>query len=118
MDIKNIIKEEFHLIFKSISTVKWTGISMRQVKRELIANGVSLIIAIIVASLLSNFFVAKSAKNLWGLGSKKVKVSKDSMELMEGIMIFIVGLVVFTIVEQIMDNYYHLKDERENSDKK
>ena len=112
MDISKAVKEEAQLIVKSITGVKWQGITLRKVKRELITNGVSLTIAIFVTSLLSNFFVAKSAKNLWGLGSKKVKVDKDSMAYMETILIFVVGLIVFTLVEQIMDNYYELKDEK------
>ena len=111
MDIKRILKEEFQLIRKSIVGVKWQTITKRKIKRELISNGVSMVIAIFVASLLSNVFVTKSAKNLWGLGSKKVKVDKDSMALMETVLIFVVGLIVFTIVEQFMDNYYKMKDE-------
>jgi len=113
MDIIAFIKDEVQLIIKSTVGVKWKKISGQQIKRELISNAVSMIIAVFVASLLSNFFVAKSAKNLWGLGSQKVKVSKDSMELMETVIIFVVGLIVFTMVEQVMDNYFHLKDERE-----
>ena len=77
-----------------------------------------MLIAIFVASFLSNIFVAKSAKNLWGLGSQKVKVSKDSMAIMETIIIFAVGLIVFTLVEQVMDNYFRLKDEKEKESPK
>ena len=113
MDIIAIIKEECQLISKSLIGVKWTGISPRQVKRELISNGVSLAIALFVTSGLSHFFVAKSMKNLWGLGSKKVKVDQDSMAFMETILVFIVGLIVFTLVEQVMDNYFKLKDEKQ-----
>jgi Na+/H+-translocating membrane pyrophosphatase len=112
MDIAEKIKEELQLISESIVGVKWQSITLRKIKRELISNGVSLAIAIFVTSFLSNIFVAKAAKNLWGLGSKKVKVNKDTMNIMETLMIFVIGLLVFTLVEQIMENYYKLKDEK------
>ncbi len=112
MDIKEIIKEELQLIGRSMVGVKWQAITKRKIKRELISNGISMLIAILVTSLLSNFFVAKSIKNLWGLGSKKVKVNQDSMMIMETLLVFVVGLVVFTIVEQVVDNYFILKDEK------
>lgn len=111
--MQNIIKKEIRILVTSIKSTKFRKITWGQISKELIINGVSALIAIFVSSLLNKFFVVKSMKNLWGFAAKKDKmlISKNSYEWLSYFVMFIVGLLVFSFVEQIMENYMN---EREN----
>ncbi len=114
--MENFIQKEIRILTTSIKNTKFRKITWSQITKELIINGVSAIIAILVSSLLNRFFVVRSVKNLWGFAAKKDKmlVSKNSYEWLSYIVMFIVGLLVFSFVEQIMENYMNEREKQKS----
>lgn len=69
---------------------------------QLTGNFLGFIVGISASSLVSKFFATRSAKNLWGLASKKTVVDKDTFSAMEWIISIIVGFIVFEIMTKIV----------------
>ncbi len=106
------VLRELALLGKACKQVRVQPITKKKVIQELVSNGIAGLIALITASVLKQFFLVKSVKNLWGIagGKSRYKVSQTSFDWMNTILVFVVGLVVFTIVEQVMEKYF---EERE-----
>jgi hypothetical protein len=66
-------------------------------------NAIGLAIAMVSAQLLSNFVEVRGAGNLWGLFSKRTVVSENSYRLVSFIAEFLVTLIVFSVVEYLLD---------------
>lgn len=66
-------------------------------------NAIGLAIAMVSAQLLSNFVEVRGAGNLWGLFSKRTVVSENSYRLVSFIAEFLVTLIVFSVVEHLLD---------------
>jgi hypothetical protein len=69
---------------------------------QLTGNFLGFIVGISASSLVSKFFATRSAKNLWGLASKKTVVDKDTFSAMEWVISIIVGFIVFEIMTKIV----------------
>lgn len=111
-------KNEIDAFFRAVKQTKFTGISYAHVGKELLVNGISAILAIGVSALLSKFFTVKSFRNLWGIAKRKDKllVDKDTYEWLNAGILFIVGLFVFSIVEDILNKYVEeRKRDKDNS---
>lgn len=73
--------------------------------QDLIANAISYGIAILVSGILHKFFAVKSFRNLWGIMGKKkgkIMINSDTYAWIDWTLTFIIGLVVFTIMEHVM----------------
>lgn len=102
------VLKELALLGKAVKQVRMQPITKKKVIQELVSNGVAGLIALLTTLLLKQFFVVKSIKNLWGIAAKrdKYQVSQESFEWLNWVLVFLVGLVVFTIVEQVMEKYF------------
>lgn len=107
----DFIKQEFTHLAKAIRESKFNKITKEKVIFELITNGVAAIVSLLVSFILHQVFVEKSYKNLWGLAVRKNKVAVNGItfEIISGITIFIIGLFVFTIVENVMEKYFEIR---------
>lgn len=108
------ILKELTLLSKACKQVRIQPITKKKVIQELVSNGVAGLIALLTTSILKHFFVVRSVKNLWGIAAKKdkYKISAESFEWLNWILVFLVGLVVFTIVEQIMEKYFEEREKQ------
>ena len=81
-------------------------------------NGVSYAIALLVSSFLHHFISVRNVRNLWGVANKdkNLMINKDTWEWLNYIIVFAVGLVVFTVVENFMEAYYKEKEKIEAND--
>jgi len=110
------LEKEFRAFGRALKNTKFKGITKGQVLKELFVNGVSAIIALFVSSILSRFFTVRSFRNLWGLAAKKkdkMLIDKDTYEWLNVIIIFIVGLFVFSIVEELLSKYVEEREKEE-----
>jgi hypothetical protein len=69
---------------------------------EILNLSVGYLAGMSASMLVSNFFVAKSAKNLWGLAAKREAVSKDDYDWLLFWGSYLIGLVVMLIVSYLM----------------
>lgn len=60
------------------------------------------LIGLSASSLVSQFFEARSIRNIWGLTSKKTVVDKDTFSNLEWIISMVVGFVVFEIITKVV----------------
>jgi hypothetical protein len=101
-------KNELNAFVRAVKNSKFKGITWAQVFTELLINGISAIIALFVSSLLGKFFAVRNLRNLWGLAARKkskILIDKDTYEWLNIIIIFVIGLFVFSIVEEILSKY-------------
>lgn len=108
-------EHELESFLEALRKTSLPVIRKKKVVMELIANGVAGLCAILVYSLLQRFFVVKSIRNLWGLAARKDKmlVSKDTFEWMSNVVVFIVALFVFTYVEDLIETYLSVREEKQ-----
>lgn len=116
------LRKEFDFFLEGIRKTKFQKITKEKVFFELITNGVAAIIAYLVYALFHNliFNIEKGHKIWW----KRHVSHKDSLlDITQkefdviydwiGIpIIFVIGLVVFTAVEQLMENYLNARKEK------
>ncbi|HTF81184.1 MAG TPA: hypothetical protein VL947_05650 [Cytophagales bacterium] len=106
-------ERELRAFKRAITGSKFQGITWGQVGKELFINGVSALITLVVSQVLGKFFAVRSFRNLWGLAARKrdkVLINKDTYEWLNIVLIFIIGLFVFSIIEQVLHRYF---EERE-----
>ncbi len=69
---------------------------------EILNLSVGYLAGMSASMLVSNFFVAKSMKNLWGLAAKREAVSKDDYSWMLFFASYFIGLLVMLLVSYAM----------------
>ena len=74
---------------------------------ELLSNAIAWAVTLVVTQLLRSFLIVPKLSNAYGLFNrkKKIMVSGDTFDILSWVIIFIVGLIVFTIVEHIAERY-------------
>lgn len=92
---------------RAFKKVRMEPISKEKIINEIVTNGVAWILSAIVSVLLHRFFVTPSWRNLGGLikPKNKIMVDKETFGFINWLIIFIVGLFVFTVVERLMEEY-------------
>ena len=124
MSITERIIREIKLLLKSISSVNFKKITKQQIISELLSNGIAALCAVFVYNLIHNFFhvernvpyhVKNSLKKI--LAPDRIKATDISQRDFDWIMdwignplIFIISIIVFSLVEQVMEQY--LKDRK------
>lgn len=113
MTLQERLLFEAKSLLKGIQQTKFRKITKKKIISELVTNGVAAIIALLSTKLLSLFFIVPSIKNIFAFQERrsKIKVDSETFSILSWVLVFTIGLIVFTIVEQVMENY--LK-EREN----
>ncbi len=66
-------------------------------------NAVGLAVAMVSAQLITHFIEVRSLGNLWGLFSNRAVVSAESFRIISFIAEFFITLVVFSMIENFMD---------------
>ena len=69
---------------------------------QLTGNFAGFLIGISATSLVSQFFETRSLKNLWGLGSRKTVVDKETFSNLEWIISIIIGFIAFEIMTKVV----------------
>ncbi len=69
---------------------------------EILNLSVGYLAGMSASMVVSNFFVAKSMKNLWGLAAKREAVSKDDYGWLLFFASYFIGLVVMVLVSYAM----------------
>lgn len=99
------------MLWKAAKGTNFNGVKKEDIIKELVINGIAWFLSIIVTFLLHGFLEERSIKNLGGLikPKDKIMVDKTTFAWVNWILIFIVGLIVFTFVERMLENYFNLK---------
>ncbi len=96
----------------------------KKVVYELMSNAVAWGCALLVSHILKGFLLVPKLENGFGLFNRhhKVKVSSTTFEFLSWGIVFVVGLVVFTVVEYYTEKHlfkdYFKEKETENRLKK
>jgi hypothetical protein len=69
---------------------------------QLTGNFAGFVIGMSATGLVSRFFETRGLRNLWGLSSKKVLVSKEMFGALEWIISIVIGFIVFEIMTRVI----------------
>jgi len=86
---------------------------------ELLSNAIAWAMTLLVTQLLRSFLIVPKLENGFGIFNRKRKVmiSGDSFDIISWVIIFVVGLIVFTIVEQYAERFLsHTRFSKEKKD--
>ena len=72
---------------------------------EILNLSVGYLAGMSASMLVSQFFVKKGAKNLWGLAAKKEAVAKDDYEWLLFIASYAIGLSVMLLVSYLLRQF-------------
>jgi hypothetical protein len=73
---------------------------------EMLGQSMGYLAGLSASYLVSSYFVAKKAGNLWGLFSKKQAVSKDDYEWLMFAASYIIGLAVMALVNYLIKRMF------------
>jgi len=76
---------------------------------EFAKHGLGWTIGLLTANFVSQFFVVRSWKNLWGLTTGKAAVSESAMMVIEFLTEGVFGFAAFIAVNQLVKNYWKSK---------
>lgn len=116
MTFKERLTFELESLVKGIQQTKLRKITKKKVISELVSNGVAAIIALLSTKIVGYFFIVPSVKNIFAFEERrsKIKVDSETFSFLSWVLIFSIGLVVFTIVEQVMENYLKERESKED----
>ncbi len=79
----------------------------RKVIFELMSNAIAWGVTLIVTQILKSFLIVPKLENGFGVFNRgrKIKVSGDVFDILSWIIIFMVGLIIFTVVEHYAEKY-------------
>ena len=116
--------KELKYLKLALQQTKLTRITKETVIKEFVTNGVAGIVSLVISSLIHTFFIPMDWKNLdnakelvkhnWrtkirGVDDSTIVVDNTTYFILNWIIIFFVGLIVFTIVENFMERYLELR---------
>lgn len=114
------LQREFAYLLEGIKKSRLQRLTKEKVFFEILTNGVAALIAYFVYTLLRSIFHVQSKGKLWWKKNISHKdtvwdIDKETFEWIEDWIatpiIFIVCLLVFSFVEQIMENYIKARKE-------
>lgn len=116
------LKEELSLFSEALKLSKAKRPTKQKIIRELISNGIAWIISLGVSFIIHGFFEERNLKNqakhaigkFLNRGEMKDKtlVDSETLSLIQWLIVFIIGLFIFSIIEHITENYLDLRSER------
>lgn len=87
----------------------FTGMKSKKISKflleEILGEAIGYLAGLWAYFLVSSFFVERKIGNLWGLFSKKTKVSKDEFSWLTFIAAFIIGLTVMILVKRLVRHF-------------
>ena len=89
----------------------------KKVVYELMSNAVAWGCALVTSQILKSYIFVPKLENGFGLfnNHQKIKVSSNTFDTLSWMIVFIVGLLVFTVVEHYTEKYF-FKDYFKNKD--
>ena len=123
------LKEELATLKQAIKNTRFTRLSKEHIIKEFVTNGVAGIVSILVSALVHNFFIPNDWKDLsnakelikhgWRTRVKKeddhiIVLDSTTYEILNWTILFLVGLIVFTFVENLMENYLELRKNKKS----
>jgi hypothetical protein len=103
------ISPRAHLVSRAIGVrlakIHRTQNHAKLARDTLISNGVGLLMGMLSAQFVSQFFAVKGIHNLWGILSKQTMVSDASYKALCFGVEFLVALAVFTLTDHFIDEY-------------
>ena len=110
-DIWHVIGAMLHPIIRAISRNTTASVLHLHYKKHWLlrfrtaiwGNAVGMAVAMITAQLITHFIEVRSLGNLWGLFSNRAVVSAESFRIISFIAEFFITLVVFSMIENFMD---------------
>ena len=110
-DIWHVISAMLHPIIRVISRNTTASVLHLHYKKHWLlrfrtaiwGNAVGMAVAMITAQLITHFIEVRSLGNLWGLFSNRAVVSAESFRIISFIAEFFITLVVFSMIENFMD---------------
>ena len=119
-----IVRGQVFLRVCSVSTI--VGIELRKIYRTqnhtklaretFISNGVGLLMGMLSAQFVSQFFDVKGFHNLWGIMSTQTIVSRSTYEGLCFGAKFFVALLVFTLTDHFINEYRSRREKRARSE--
>lgn len=76
---------------------------------EFAKHGLGWTIGLLTANFVSEFFVVRSWKNVWGLTTGKAAVSETAMTFIEFLTEGVFGFAAFILVNRMVKNYWKSK---------
>lgn len=94
-------------MINKIKTIYQAPKFRKKVTYELMSNGVAWACALLTSQLLKSFLFVPKIENGFGIfnNHRKMKVSSTTFDILSWVIVFIVGLIVFTIVEHYAEKY-------------
>ena len=119
-----VVRGQVFLRVCSVSTI--VGIELRKIYRTqnhtklaretFISNGVGLLMGMLSAQFVSQFFDVKGFHNLWGIMSRQTIVSRNTYEILCFAAEFFVALLVFTLTDHFINEYRSRREKRARSE--
>ncbi len=118
------LQHEINSLKKAFKETRLGKITKEDIIKEFVTNGVAGFISILITSVVHTFFIPNDWKNLENAKElikhkfrTKIKHEDDNIIVLDNTtymilnwtIIFIVGLVVFTIVENFMEKYMEIR---------
>lgn len=134
------IQNELTFLWKAVANTKFGKLTKKNILKELLINGVALLITLLISSgihsLMSGYIREKNNKDRFnekihyedmrervGFLKKLEKKDRDDRVALEkeeisnieswvsGIVVFIIGLFVFTYVEAVLERFFRYREE-------
>lgn len=115
-------KEELNLFGEAIKLSKGKRPTKQKIIRELISNGIAWIISLGVSFIVHGFFEERNLKNqtkyaigkILNRGEMKDKtlVDPETLSIIQWLIVFVIGLFIFSIIEHVTENYLELRSEK------
>lgn len=112
------LQRELGFLLQGVKKSKFKKLTKEKVIFELLTNGVAALIAYLIYSLLKSIFHVQSKGSLWwkkNISHKEslMDIDKSTFEWIQDWIatpiIFIICLLVFSFVEQVMENYLNAR---------
>ena len=69
---------------------------------QLTGNFMGFVVGISASGIVSQFFETRSIRNLWGLGSKKTIIDKETFGILEWVISIVIGFIFFEVMTKVV----------------
>jgi hypothetical protein len=83
----------------------------RRLRETFVSNAAGLLMGMLSAQFVGQFFAVRSVHNFWGLFSTQTFVSENAYRTLCFSVEFFVALIVFTLTDHFIDEYWSRRSE-------
>lgn len=102
----------FRIVGIELGKIYRTQNHTKLARETFISNGVGLLMGMLSAQFVSQFFDVKGFHNLWGMMSNQTIVSRDTYQVLCFGAKFFVALLVFTLTDHFINEYRSRRENR------